>query len=303
MGIINSRYNKLKQARTARFCCLETWKDKDVVHALLHSVETWARQNGMEKIIGPYGFSDQDPEGFLIDGFENRATIATYYNFAWLPQFVEQKGYSKEIDYFVYKIKVPEKPSPLHLRICERVLQRGNFKVQEARNRRDLKKWVKPVLELMNECYSNSDIFGYTPLDEEEMENLAKRYFPFLNHNFVKLVTLDNKPVAFIIAIPDMTEGIQKARGRLFPFGWLKILQAARKTKQIDLLLGGVKEGYRQAGLDILLLTRMIAAAHEARLEVVDTHHQMETNIKVRALSKKLGGEVYKRYRVYQKGL
>ena len=98
MGIINDRYNDYKNEKTVRFGYLETWEDEPVIRALLQEVEVWGRKNGMTKIVGPYGFTDQDPEGFLIEGFEHRATIATYYNYEWLPKFVEKLGYGKDID-------------------------------------------------------------------------------------------------------------------------------------------------------------------------------------------------------------
>ncbi|MFQ6084176.1 MAG: hypothetical protein ACE5WD_12590 [Candidatus Aminicenantia bacterium] len=303
MGVINSRYNEFKKEKTARFSCLETWEDKEIVHALLSHVEDWARKKGMTKIVGPYGFSDQDPEGFLIEGFEHRATIATYYNFEWMLRLVEEEGYTKDVDYFVYKLDVPKEIPEFYKKVYERAQRRGKFEVVEFLKRKELKAWVKPVLELMNECYSKSDIYGYTPLDEKEMDDLAKRYLPIIDPRFVKAVKKDDEVVAFIIGIPDMTEGIQKAKGHLLPFGWLKILRAAKKTKQLDLLLGAIKEKYRGMGLDVLMGVKMIISAHEAGLEIIDTHHEMETNVKIRAEMEKMGGKIYKRFRVYQKKL
>lgn len=303
MGIINSRYNEQRKEKTARFACLETWEDREVVQALLSQVEDWARQKGMTRIIGPYGFSDQDPEGFLIQGLENRATIATYYNFEWMPSYVEKEGYTKDVDYFVYKLNVPKEFPEFYKRIYERIMRRGKFEVVEFRKKKELKPWIIPVLSLMNECYAGSNIYGYTPLDEKEMNDLAKKYLPVLNPRFVKAVVVKNEVVAFIVGIPDMTEGIQKARGRLLPFGFIKILRAAKKTKQLDLLLGAVKEKYRGMGLDVLMGVKMILSAHEAGLETMDTHHELESNVKVRAEMEKMGGKLYKRFRVYQKKL
>jgi len=303
MGIINSRYNEQRNEKTARFACLETWEDGEVVHTLLSQVEEWSAKKGMAKIIGPYGFSDQDPEGFLIEGFENRATIATYYNFEWMPSLVEKEGYTKDVDYFVYKLDVPKEFPGFYKKIYERIKRRGKFEIVEFRKRKELKPWIIPVLDLMNECYTGSNIYGYTPLDEKEMNDLAKRYMPVLDPRFVKAVKSDNEVVAFIVGVPDMTEGIQKARGRLLPFGFLKILRAAKKTKQLDLLLGAIKEQYRGRGLDVLMGVRMILSAHEAGLEFMDTHHELESNVKVRAEMEKMGGRLYKRFRVYQKKL
>ena len=303
MGIINSRYNEHRKEKTARFGYLEVWKDEEVVHTLLSYVEDWARKKGMTKIIGPYGFSDQDPEGFLIEGFENRATIATYYNFEWMPRLVEKQGYSKDVDYFVYKIDVPKEIPEFYRRIYERAQRKGNYEVIEFRKRKEIKPWIKPVFHLMNECYIGSSIYGYAPLDEKEMEDLAKRYLPGIDPRFVKVVKKDDEVVSFIIAMPDITEGIQKARGHLFPFGFLKILRAGKRTKQLDLLLAAIKEKYRGRGLDVLMGVKMILSAHEAGLETIDTHHEMEENVKVRAEMERMGGKIYKVFRVFQKKL
>jgi len=303
MGIINTRYNDSRKEKTARFGYLETWEDEDVVRSLLCYVEGWARKQGMTKVIGPYGFTDQDPEGFLIEGFENRATIATYYNFEWMPELVEKQGYTKDIDYFVYKLEVPKEIPEFYKRIYTRVKKGGNFRIIEFRKRKELRDWVKPVLNLMNECYVKNNIYGYAALDEKEMEELGKRYLPILDPRFLKAVMKDDEIVAFIIGMPDITKGIQKARGRLFPFGLFKILREAKKTKQLDLLLGGIKEKYQGRGIDVLMGVNMLMSASEAGLEVIDTHHEMEENVKVRAEMEKMGGKIYKCFRVYKKDL
>ncbi|MCR4409257.1 MAG: GNAT family N-acetyltransferase [Candidatus Saccharicenans sp.] len=303
MGIINHRYNEVRNEKTARFGYLESIQDQAVVHALLSRVEQWAREKGMTRIIGPYGFSDQDPEGFLIKGFENRATIATYYNFEWLPEMVEKEGYSKDIDYFVYKIEVPKEIPEIYTKIAERILKKGNFKILEFRKRKEIKPWIRPILSLMNETYVESNIYGYAPLDEKEMDDLARKYLPVLDPRFIKGVLKDGQVVAFIVAIPDMTAGIKKARGRLFPFGFIHVLRAQKKTKQLDLLLGAIKKEYRGMGLDALMGVALLSSAQKAGFEIMDTHHEMEANVRVRSEMERLGGKIYKVYRVYQKAL
>ncbi len=303
MGIINHRYNDYKKLKTARFGYLETREDEEVIRTLLGRIENWAREKGMTRVVGPYGFSDQDPEGFLIEGFEHRATIATYYNFEWMPRIVEKLGYTKDVDYYVYKLDVPKEIPEFYKRIYERAQRRGNFEVVEFKKRKELKPEVKAVLSLMNECYMDSNIYGYAPLDEEEMEELAKRYMPVLDPRFVKVVKKDGEVVAFIVGMPDLTEGIQKARGRLFPFGFLKILRAAKKTKQLDLLLGAIKEKYRGMGLDVMMGVKTLLSASKAGMDVMDTHHELEENVKVRAEMERMGGKLYKRYRVFKKEL
>ncbi len=303
MGVINHRYNEHRGEKSARFGYLETFEDREVFRALLGRVEAWAREKGMTRIVGPYGFSDQDPEGFLIEGFDHRATIATYYNFEWMPKWLEEEGYAKDNDWFVYKLDVPKDPPEFYKKIYERAMKRGTFEILEFRRRKDIKPWVRPILSLMNETYMAGNIYGYAPLEEKEMDDLAKRFLPILDPRFVKAIRKDGEVVAFIIAMPDMTEGIVKARGRLFPFGFIHVLRAARKTKQLDLLLGAVKDQYRGQGLDVLMGIKVLIAAYEAGMEKIDTHHEMEANVKVRAEMERMGGQVYKKYRAFQKAL
>ena len=140
-------------------------------------------------------------------------------------------------------------------------------------------------------------------LEDEEMDDLAKRYLPVLDPRFVKAITKDGQVVAFIVAMPDMTAGIRKARGRLLPFGFIHVLRAAKKTKQLDLMLGAVKDAYRGQGLDVLMGIKVIIAAYEAGFEMMDTHHEMEANVKVRGEMERMGGVIYKKYRAFYKML
>ena len=303
MGIINRKFNAYRKEDIARFSYLETYEDREVFQALVKAVEDWARATGATRIIGPYGFSDQDPEGWIIEGFENRATIATYYNFEWAPRFIDEMGYAKDIDYYVYKIPVPKVLPEFYVKIHDRIQRKGNYTLLEFKKRKDLKPWIHPLFELMNETYVNSNIYGYAPLDHKEMDDLAKRYLPVVDPRFVKIIKKGDEVVSFIIAMPDMAGGIQKARGRLFPFGFIAVLRAAKKTKQLDLLLGAVKECYRGVGLDVMMGVAMLRSASAAGMEILDTHHEMETNVKVRAEMERMGGILYKKFRVWTKKL
>jgi GNAT superfamily N-acetyltransferase len=301
MGIINKRSNDLRGERNGRFGCLECFDDEKVAHRLLDYAEEWARKKGMNKLVGPLGFTEQDPEGFLVEGFEYEPTIATYYNFEYILRFLESKGYAKEVDYVVYKVRLFNEIPDFYQRISNRVLTRGKFALAEFTKRKELKPYILPILGLMNETFD--DLYGYTALDEAEMVSLAKQYLPVIDPRFVKVIIKDEQVIAFVLGIPNMSEGIRRAKGRLFPFGIIKILRAAKKAKQLDLLLGGIKQEYRGKGLDAVMGTAMMRSAKNAGFTHVDSHHEMETNVKVRAEMERLGGELYKRYRVFQKKL
>jgi len=300
MGIINHRSNDLHGEKNARFGFMECPESQEVASLLLRSIEDWARSHDMVKVVGPMGFSDQDPEGFMIEGYDETPTVACTCNFVYMNRLVINEGYKKEVDYVVYKINVPEKIPENQLRVFNRMLKRANFKIAEFSRKKVLKPFIRPVFNLMNECFK--DIYGYVPYDEQEMDELAKRYFFIIDPRFIKLVFDKNEVLSgFIIGIPNLSEGIRRSNGRLFPLGILQIIRAAKKTKQLDLLLGGIKEKYRGCGLDVMLGLSMIVSAQKAGFKWLDSHRELETNVKVRAEMEHWGGTIYKRYRIYQK--
>ncbi len=301
MGIINHRYNKIRKEKNGRFSWFESTDDQEVSNSLLEFVENWARRKGMYRIIGPYGMNYLDPEGFMIEGFEYPPTIATNYNFEYHPQFLQEAGYKTENDYVVYKIDLPNKIPDLHYKIRERILKTGKFKLIEFSTHRELRKNTQAILNLMNHCFT--EISGFSYFDKMEMDDIGKKYLSFLDPRFIKVVEYQSELVGFIIAMPNISEGLRKSKGKLFPFGFLKILTALKNSKQIDLLLGGVRKEYRANGVDVLLGMSMIESATKAGFKLLDSHHELMSNYKVRAEMEKMGGTVYKKYRVFRKDL
>lgn len=301
MGIINRRYNERRRESTARFACLECGADEEAARALLDHVERWAGARGMSRVIGPLGFTDQDPQGFLIEGFEHEPSIGTYCNLDNVNHFLERAGYAKDMDYVVYRIDLSRGVPAFYRAIAERAMRREACRLVDARRRADLEPYVQPVLRLMNECFR--ELYGYHELDEREIEALAKRFLPLLDPRFVKVAVSKGVVIGFNIAMPNLAEGLRRARGRLFPLGIFHLLRAARTTRQLDSLVGGIREDYRGRGVDAVLGSATMTAAAEAGLRFADTHHELEYNHKVRGEMEKLGGVVYKRFRIYGRGL
>jgi hypothetical protein len=301
MGIINRRCNEINHELCARWGFLESIRNQEAVHALLQYVEGWARAKGMNKIVGPMGFTDQDPEGFLIEGFEHEPTLQTYYNPEWLVRMVEAEGYVKEIDYVVYLVKVPDELPPLYEKVSARLIRQQEFRLIEFANRKELKPFIRKVFGLMNETYGH--LYGYVPMEDKEMDELAAQYLPIVDPRFIKVVTKADKVVAFVIGIPNMNEGLRKSKGHLFPFGILQILASAKKSSQLDLFLGAIRQDCRGRGLDVLMGTAMMHAAKKAGFVQMDSHPEMENNLSVRAEMERVSGKVYKRHRIFQKAL
>lgn len=299
MGIINYRSNDYRQEKNARFGYLECWDEQETAHALLEFIENWAKEKGMNKIVGPMGFTDQDPEGFLISGFEYNPSLATCSNFKYIIRLLENEGYTKEVDYVVYKLDLPEEIPQFYKKICARVSRKNEYQLMEFSGKRKLKQYIRPVFKLMNSCFEG--LYGYLPLDENEMDKLAKRYWPLVDPRFIKIVLKNDEVIGFIIGVPNISQGLRKAKGHLFPFGILHIIYSTRNSKQLDLMLGGIKKEHRGRGLDVLLGMKTIESAQKAGYKLIDSHHELETNILMHAEMERLGGKVYKRYRIFKK--
>ena len=302
MGIINPIYNETHHEKNARFCFLECYEDMDIARELLASLGEWAKARGMQKLIGPLGFSDKDPQGVLIEGFDERVLIATNYNFPWMKDFLEKLGFEKELDLVSYKVQIPEAMPEYLLRVYERAVKNGNLNVHEFITRKGLRSWIVPIFRLINETYSH--IYGFIPLTEKEMNEFADRYLPVLNPRFIFVITNSNEEVvAFLISMPELSEGIRKARGRIFPFGWWHILLESKKTRLLTMLLGAIKPEYRGKGLDSILGIKLLEAAHRKGMEVMDSHLILESNTPMRNEYERIGGIIHKRYRIFFKKL
>lgn len=302
MGIVPHQHNQLKGECTARFYQFDCINDQTVADLLMITVIKWAKENGMNRLIGPFGFSDKDPQGVQIEGFEYLPVIATPTNPAYLPNLIINAGFQPYVDCVSYRIPIPHQLPPIYERIVNRVNQQHSFKLLEFSNKSALKKYIIPVFELVNETYA--DLFGFIPMKAAEMEAMAKQYMPILNPSFVKLVVNEqDELIAFVIAMPDMSKGLQQAKGRLWPFGFIHLLWAMRNTNQLNLLLGAVRASERGKGLDVLMGIALMKSASAKGFTVMDSHLVLENNRPMRAEYEKLGGELYKRYRVFARSL
>jgi len=303
MGLIHKKYNEKHNENRGRFAFFETWNDQEVANALILHVENWARDKGMNRIVGPLAFSDKDPQGFLIEGFDEPVVIASNCNFPYQVELLEKLNYSKEVDLVVYQIIIPNPIPEFYRRIYDRAIKNNqDLRILEFNSRRKVKPYIHPVLHLLNKTFT--EIFGFTPFTEKEMDDFANRYLFLINPRFIKIIVNEkDEVVSFFIGMSHIGDGIKKANGKLFPFGIFRIFAAARKSKQLNLLLGGIDPEYRGKGLDVIMGVKMLETAHVLGKTTIDSHLELEYNTKVRAEMEKLGGHVYKRFRVFGKDL
>lgn len=301
MGIIHNQYNEINSEKTARFAYLECYDDPAISTALLDYIGNWAAGKGMKKIIGPYGFSDKDPQGLMIEGFEYPPVLAAPCNLPFLVKHIEDNGFTKELDCLMFLLDLEKPLNGLYERIYEKVSANMTYKVLEFTRKKDLKPYIIPVLQMVNKSYEH--LFGFVPLSEKEMKEFAKRYMAVLDPRFIKTVICEGEVVAFILGLPNMTKGIQKSKGHLFPWNLFQIWWAARVTKKLDLMLGGVRPDYQGKGLEVLMGFKLIQSAKDADYQMFEIHLVLETNAPMIAQMKKAGAEPHKRFRVFQKSL
>jgi hypothetical protein len=301
MGIVNRRYNEIHNEQHGRFCFLESYDDKDIVNALLIKVEEWAGEKGMIKLVGPLGFSDKDPQGFQIEGFEYPKFIVCPTNDKYLPEMIERAGYVKNRDLVNYLAKVPDELPEIYTKILSRVSVNDGYRLVEFTTKRELKKYIIPVLELMNQTFA--EIYGFVPLDDQEKKEIASRYMMILNPKFIKVVESSEGVVGFAVGIPDISDAVRRSGGKLLPFGILRILRDLKRSKKLLMLLGGVKKSYRGKGIDVLMAVKMIQACMINKMELIDLHVVLEDNTRMRAECERIGGKVIKKFRIYQKDL
>ncbi len=300
MGIIPVLFNADREIKHCRFFHFDCEDRLDVARHMITTIEQWGRSRGMHQLTGPFGFSDKDPQGLQIEGFEHLPVIAAPCNPPYLPQLLNRMGFEKEVDCVSYSIPVPDSIPEMYQRIALRCLKNRNLKVARISNRWQLRKYIYPVLELVNASFRN--IYGFNLMSHEEMKNLAFKFLLFLDPRFCIIVTdRQQRPIGFMVGIPDISRGLQKAWGRLFPLGIFHIYRARKQSRQLDLLLGGVHPDYQSQGITAILAVEILKAALRYEMKTVDSHLNLETNVMMNREMQRAGGSIYKRFRIFKK--
>ena len=281
-AMINKQVNEKENSRQARFGFVDFIDDAEVSKALFDTAEQWAKEKGMDNIVGPLGFTDLDNEGMLINGFEELGTMATIYNYPYYPQHIERLGYEKEVDWHEFLIEVPEQIPDKHKRIAEIVKKKFNLRVVKFTSRKALKEqYGQALFELINEAYDN--LYGYSRLTKRQIDYYIKIYLGMLNLDLVTLIVDgDDQLVGVGISIQSMSRALQKSKGKMFPFGWWHLLKGLKgKNDRVDLLLVAVKPQYMGKGVNALLFTDLIPAYNKYGFKWAESNPELESNAAV----------------------
>ena len=281
-AMINKQVNEKENSRQARFGFVDFIDDAEVSKALFDAAEKWAKEKGMDNIVGPLGFTDLDNEGMLIIGFEELGTRATIYNYPYYPAHVERLGYEKEVDWHEFLIEIPEQIPDKHKRIAEIVKKKFNLRVVKFTSRKALKEqYGQALFELINEAYDN--LYGYSRLTKRQIDYYIKIYLGMLNLDLVTLIVDgEDQLVGVGISIQSMSRALQKSKGMMFPFGWWHLLKGLKgKNDRVDLLLVAVKPQYMGKGVNALLFTDLIPAYNKYGFKWAESNPELESNAAV----------------------
>ena len=303
-GIINRVVNEKCNEKNVRFGFIDFVDDEEVSSALMAAVEDWGRSQGMDHIVGPLGFTDMDPEGMLIEGFDQVSTMATIYNHPYYQQHIEKLGFERETDWVEFKIVVPDVIPEKMVRICEIVKKKYNVRNIKYTNAKALvKDYGQAIFQLINEAYSQ--LYGYSPLTPRQIDHYINMYLPVLRlENVSLIVDADNTLIGVGIAMPSMSKALQRSRGKLFPFGWYHLLKGLKgKNDVVDLLLVAIKPEYQSKGVNSLLFNDLIPCFRKNGYKYAESNPELDDNQRVQLQWQYFETTQHKRRRAYKKAL
>ena len=302
-GILQRQSNELRSEKRVRFTRFDAIDDVTVAKALFDAVENWAREQGMDSVCGPLGYSDLEREGLLIDGFDQLSTFEEQYNYDYYPALLEACGYGKEIDWLEFKLKAPSNPNPMLGRVAERALELSGLHVVDTSKmskRKYIDTYKDGFFDCLDECYRH--LFGTVPFTENMKKQMIDQFMLILNKEYLMILCDESeRVVAFALCIPGIGEALQKSGGRLTPAAICRVLHAAKKPRTLDLGLIAVRPAYQAAGVNAVMLHRMIEYLQSGKVEYAETNLNLETNTQVMAQWKYFDTIQHKRRRCYIK--
>ena len=304
-GIIHRLEAEKLGRKRGRFGWFESVEDPAVAEALLSHLEEWFRNERREEMAGPLGFTDLDPEGLLIEAFDTLPTIAGSYNKPYYQGLLEHYGMEKAVDYKEFRLAVPEEGHPiveLMGKKAARDQEKYGLRPLRCRKRKELLSYVPRFWELLEKSFA--ELYGVTPLTQAQVDYYTKKYFGFVDPEFVQFVLDENeRMVGFYLGLPSLSRAFQKAGGRLFPLGFWHILRAFKKSDTVDFLLAGVDPEWSTRKVLPILAVEMHRALVRRGIRFAETNHELETNTTVTGIWSKFDLVSTRRTRVFRKPL
>ncbi|MDD3077794.1 MAG: hypothetical protein PHH37_01660 [Paludibacter sp.] len=299
-AIINHKANERWSDNRTRFGWISFIDDKEVSKALLDAAQAWGDKKGMKGIHGPLGFSDLDPEGMLVEGFENKPAITSAYNFPYFPVHMEKHGFKKSVDWIQLKFNASQPVPEKVYRINNLISQKYNLKTVIPAKKKEVLPYVPKFFKTLNAAFKN--LYGFTELSEKQIKYYTDAYFGFARPELLCFI-LDEKEdvVGFGIIFPSLSDAFKKAKGRLFPFGFIHILKALKNYDTVDLYFNGVHPDWQNKGIHSLYYTAMNEACINLGVKYAISTGQLENNINAVRIWDNYEKEPYLRTRCYIK--
>ena len=301
-GIINRKYNQKTGEKICRFGWIDFIDDRDVSKALIDTVEHYAKEKGMDTISGPMGFLEFDPAGVLVEGFDKLPTAYGKYNAPYYEKHLIDMGYVKDADYVEYLIKVPEVIPERYERMAQLVSVKNSLYQAAFRNRKEIEPYLDGVFRCLNSAYSQ--LHGFSELSSGQCDDLKKQFLTNINVDYVSII-LDSEEqvIGFGVALPSLSKAMQKAKGSLFPFGWMHILKALKQNDTIDLLLIAIDEKYKNKGVNAMIFDKFAQGITKNGVKYIESTRELEDNTSVQNLWRYLEHDLTKRARTYVKAI
>jgi GNAT superfamily N-acetyltransferase len=302
VATVNHRYNEFLEDRTGFFGFFECTQDEAAARALLQTAEEWLRARGMARVLGPVSFStnEEAPLGLLIEGFEHPPILMTGHNPPWYAALIEGGGYGKSNDLVAIKVPNSQNPPERLLRGVERLEQREGIRVRPFEVKR-FREEIEAIKSIYNDSWERN--WGFVPMTDAEFDYAAKQFRPILDPSLCLIAEVEGEPVGFSLVLPDYNQALRHLNWRLFPLGLFKLLWHRRKIDRVRILTLGLKQGYRRRGLDAMMYLRIFQAAARGGYDWGEASWILEDNWEIRRGMERCGGEVYKKYRIYEKSL
>lgn len=299
----NTHYNAYHGTKRAQFYFYENFDDTEVAEALFTRAFEWAHQRGLNEIIGPKGFGALDGYGILVDGFEHRQMMTMMnYNLAYIPQQLEGLGFVKEVDFVSCYLSADSfnLPERIHS-IAERVQKRGTLRVERFQNKGDLKAWAVRIGKAYNQAFVHN--WEYVPLTEREIQFVLDNILMIADPKLIKIIAHEQDAVGFLLGFRDVSEALQRSKGRLLPFGMVDLLLELRRSKWVAMNGAGILPEFQGRGGNALLYTEMEKTVKDYGFLHADLTQVAESAVTMRQDLINLGGKPYKNHRVYRKKL
>ena len=296
--MINHKEEKELGIRKVRFGWLDFINDIEVSKSLINTAIEYANSKGISKIEGPMGFTNLDKAGMLTKGFDKLATMIGIYNFDYYPKHMEQLGLVKEKEWVEFEINFPDTLPDKVEKFSRLIAEKYELELVKFKAKKDILPLVDSMFKLLDDTYKN--LSTYTPITEEQIKHYKEKYFKFIDKDYI--VCIKDKSgslISFAITMPSYSKALQKAKGKLFPFGWWHLLNAGKKNDRANFYLIGIHPQYQKRGVTAIIFKEIYETFKKKGVKFLETNPELEENASIQALWQDYNPINHKRRRTY----